>query len=127
MNLNKKEDNLIESFSAVGNEKIETKNDITAETEEGGGLETDPLFIRDILDLESGITINVIVNEGNYKKKYFLDSKRNLTPKYCRTCGVAKNNSYGLGLFVKPEGTYKIFPLYVNDYSITWWAFYLKA
>jgi len=121
----KKDKNMIEAVSAVG-ESIPTEGkdeqDIIL-----AQLEENPNFVRDVLSLKNGEHVIIEVTEENYKQKYFRISNRdkNLIAKKCRMCGVAKNNLYGLGVFIKPEDTHKVFPLFVNDYIVTWKAYYI--
>jgi len=121
-----KKKDMIEAFSAVN-----SNSDMLPVTDNDGLVDIgkeDPNFIKDILSLKSGEYIRIEVTNENYKQKYFRISNkdRNLESKKCRVCGIAKNNLYGLGIFIKPETTHKVFPLFLNDYAKTWKAFYME-
>jgi len=110
---------LIEAFSALSED----------ETNEVPEIFNDPAFIKDIMSIKVGDYVDIEVSDDNYKKKYFTTQDRetkvkNLVRKKCRVAGEAKNNFYGLGYFIAPEGVTKNpFPLYINEYGITWVAF----
>lgn len=114
--VNKQE--MIEAFSALSEEKVEEPE-----------IFNDPTFIRDVMSLKVGDYVDIEVSDDNYKKKHFTSRDRatnskSLVRKRCRIAGEAKNNFYGLGFFVAPEGlTKNPFALYINEYGVTWVAF----